>query len=33
MSTGKRYTEDQIIKVLKEIESGASIAAFELAVA
>ncbi len=26
MSTGKHYTEDQIIKVLKEIESGASIA-------
>jgi putative transposase len=26
MSRGKRYTEDQIIKVLQEIESGASIA-------
>jgi len=26
MSTGKRYTEDQIIKVLKEVEAGASIA-------
>jgi len=26
MSRGKRYTEDQIIKVLKEIEAGASIA-------
>jgi putative transposase len=26
MSRGKRYTEDQIIKVLREIESGASIA-------
>lgn len=26
MSRGKRYSEDQIIKVLKEIESGASIA-------
>jgi putative transposase len=25
MSRGKRYTEDQIIKVLKEIEAGASI--------
>ena len=27
MGRGKRYTEDQIIKVLKEIEAGASIAA------
>ncbi|MBI5707743.1 MAG: transposase [Armatimonadetes bacterium] len=26
MSRGKRYTEDQIIKVLQEIEAGASIA-------
>jgi hypothetical protein len=26
MSRGKRYTEDQIIKALKEIEAGASIA-------
>jgi putative transposase len=26
MSTGKRYSEDQIIKVLQEIEAGASIA-------
>ena len=26
MSKGKRYSEDQILKVLKEIEGGASIA-------
>jgi putative transposase len=26
MSTGKRYTQDQILKVLQEIEAGASIA-------
>jgi len=26
MSKGKRYTEEQIIKVLKEIDAGASIA-------
>ena len=26
MSRGKRYTEDQIIKVLQEIDAGASIA-------
>ena len=26
MSNGKRYTEEQILKVLKEIDSGASIA-------
>ncbi len=26
MSRGRRYTEDQIIKVLQEIEAGASIA-------
>lgn len=27
MSRGKRYSEDQILKILKEIESGASVAA------
>lgn len=27
MSRGKRYSEDQIVKVLREIEAGASIAA------
>lgn len=26
MGNGKRYTEEQILKVLKEIDSGASIA-------
>ena len=26
MSRGKRYTEDQIIKILKEVDDGASIA-------
>ena len=31
MGKGKRYTEDEILKVLKEIESGAAIASVERA--